>query len=166
MRGLIDRQAITDVLVEYCYALDTMELERLLPLFATDCVVDYGPDERLRSSGADALVKSLERLWRWTRTSHHVSNIGIRFTGSGNAEVVSYVYAWHERVDGSTAIICGQYADTFVRNAAGWQIAARRMLMNACSDTFTVEINKLERRQPPPGWCAPDLDNSGDSTRK
>ena len=155
---LADRQAITDVLVEYCCALDLMDLPALAALFTDDCVVEYGPGEFLRSRGSAALGKSLERMWRWSRTSHHLSNVLIRFTGNDTAISRSYVHAWHERPDGSTATIFGQYHDRFVRREQLWRIAERRMLMNGCDAGFTVNINRLERRPPPPGWTAPDMD--------
>ena len=153
-----DRQAIADVLVEYCCALDLMDLPALAALFTDDCVVEYGPGEFLQSHGSAALAKSLERMWRWSRTSHHLSNVLIRFDGSDAAFCRSYVHAWHERPDGSTATIFGQYRDRFVRREQLWRIAERRMLMSGCDAGFTVNINRLERRPPPPGWRAPDMD--------
>lgn len=155
---LADRQAITDVLVEYCRALDLMDLRALAALFTEDCVVEYGPGEFLRSRGSAALGKSLERMWRWSRTSHHLSNVLIRFKGDDAAVSSSYVHAWHQRPDGSTATIFGQYHDRLVRQERGWRIAERRMLMNGCDAGFTVNINRLERMPPPPGWRAPDID--------
>ena len=157
-RRLADRQAIADVLVEYCCALDVMDLPALAALFTDDCVVEYGPGEFLQCRGSAALAKSLERMWRWSRTSHHLSNVLIQFDGSDAALSRSYVHAWHERPDGSTATIFGQYRDRFVRQEQSWRIAERRMLMNGCDAGFTVDINRLERRPPPPGWKAPDMD--------
>lgn len=157
-RRSADRQAIADVLVEYCCALDLMDLPALAALFTDDCVVEYGPGEFLQSHGSAALAKSLERMWRWSRTSHHLSNVLIRFDGRDAAFCRSYVHAWHERPDGSTATIFGQYHDRFVRQEQLWRIAERRMLMNGCDAGFTVNINRLERMPPPPGWKAPDMD--------
>ena len=155
---LKDRQAITDVLVQYCRALDLMDLPAVAALFTDDCVVEYGAGEFLRSRGSAALRKSLERMWRWSRTSHHLSNVLIRFEGDDAAVSSSYVHAWHERPDGSTATILGQYHDRFVRRPEGWRISERRMLMNGCDAGFTVNINRLDRAPAPPGWTAPDID--------
>lgn len=155
---LIDRHEITDVLIEYCRTLDRMDLPRLSSLFTDDCVVDYGPEDRLQSRGAAELEKSLQRMWRWSRTSHHLTNVQIRFCSDNEAMVNSYVYAWHERVDGSTATILGQYNDKFSREVDGWQIATRRMVMNGCDSGFIVNINRFERLPPPEGWVAPNID--------
>jgi len=155
---LQDRQAISDLLVTYCCALDRMDLNTLATLFTADCIVDYGPDARLQSHGSAALAKSLQRMWRWSRTSHHLSNIKIHFEGKDEAKAISYVFAWHERPDGSTATVLGQYHDRLQRQADGWRIAERRMLMNGCDAGFKVDIHRFERVVAPAGWVAPDLD--------
>ncbi len=166
LQELIARQQITDVLIEYCCALDRMDLPRLSALFTEDCVVDYGPQEALKARGAAALEKSLERMWRWSRTSHHLTNARIDFAGDDEAHVRSYVYAWHERADGSTATVLGQYEDRFVRQDKRWRIAERRMLMNGCDAGFTVDINRFERIAAPDGWVAPNIDgNAEDDAR-
>ena len=155
LRQLCDTLEITRVLNEYCAALDRMDLPRLCALFTEDCLVEYGPEEWLQSRGAANLENSLARMWRWARTSHHLSNVQVEFTGDGEARVQSYVQAWHERPDGSSATIFGQYHDRFVRQDAGWRIAERRMLMNGSDSGFAVNINPLERIPPPEGWQPP-----------
>ncbi len=155
---LLDRQAISDLLITYCRALDRMDLAALAALFTVDCNVDYGPDARLKSHGSAALEKSLQRMWRWSRTSHHLSNIQIHFEGRDEAKAISYVFAWHERSDGSSATILGQYHDRLRRQGDGWRIAERIMLMNGCDAGFKVDIHRFKRKAAPAGWVAPDLD--------
>jgi len=157
-RELIDRQAINDVLVEYCCALDRMDLPRLAALFTDDCLVEYGPEPALQSRGAAALEKSLQRMWRWRRTSHHLSNVQDELIAPDEARVGSYVYARHERTDGSTATIFGQYRDRFLRIGERWRIAERRMEMNGSDAGFKVNIHPFERLPAPKGWVAPDID--------
>ena len=158
LQELVDRQEISDVLIAYCCALDKMDLPAIVALFTQDCLVDYGPDKRLQSRGSSALAESLERMWRWSRTSHHLSNIQIQFEKSDSSSTVSYVLAWHERPDGSTATIMGQYHDRLVREIEGWRIKERRMVMNGCDVGFTVNINPFERIPAPKGWQTPDID--------
>jgi ketosteroid isomerase-like protein len=158
LRELVDRQAITELLNEYCRALDLMDLDSVAAVFTADCVVEYGPEERLRSRGAAGVAQSLQRMWRWARTSHHLSNVQIVFKGANAARATSYVLAWHERPDGSTATIWGQYQDILTRTPAGWRIARRTQMMNGNDAGFTVNIHRLKRRKPPPGWVAPNID--------
>ncbi len=156
---LADRQEISDLLIEYCRALDLMDLPAIARVFTEDCEVEYGPEERLRSHGAAGVAKSLERMWRWARTSHHLSNIQIAFDGTDRARAVSYVLAWHERPDRTTATVMGQYHDELLRGKNGWRIARRRMEMNGSDAGFTVNLHRTRRKAPPPGWVAPNIDN-------
>lgn len=158
LREVGDRIAITDVLVRYCRHLDEMSLDGIPDLFTADCVVSYGPDPLLESHGAAALAHSLQRLWRWSRTSHHLSNVGIRFIDDAHARASSYVIAWHERPDGSTATLFGSYEDDFTRQGERWLVARRRQEMHGCDAGFRVNLHRLVRRPPPKGWEPPQID--------
>src|SRR5438552_860540 len=92
---LADRQEIADLLHEYCRALDLMDLAAIAAVFTEDCRVEYGPEDRLRSQGASGVAKSLERMWRWARTSHHLANGQIAFEAPDPAPSGSYRLAWH-----------------------------------------------------------------------
>ena len=162
---LADRQEISELLIEYCRALDVMDLPAIARVFTEDCEVEYGPEERLRSKGAEGVAKSLERMWRWARTSHHLSNIQITFDSADRARSISYVLAWHERPDGSTATVMGQYHDELQRGKDGWRIARRRMEMNGSDAGFTVNLHRTQRRKPPAGWVAPNIDGPQDKKR-
>ncbi len=158
LQQLLDKQAIEEVLIDYCRCLDEMALDDLAALFTDDCAVSYGPGPALESQSRADLAKSLQRMWRWSRTSHHLANARIWLDGD-QARAVSYVEAWHERPDGSSATIWGQYRDRLVRQAGTWLIAERRMEMNGSDAGFTVNIYPLDRRPPPDGWTAPDIDH-------
>ncbi|MGG5821274.1 nuclear transport factor 2 family protein [Falsiroseomonas sp. HW251] len=158
LREFGDRIAIAEVLARYCRHLDEMNLDGIPPLFTRDCLVSYGPDPLLESHGAEALARSLQRLWRWSRTSHHLSNIEISFDDDAHARVRSYVIAWHERDDGSTATLFGSYCDEFLRDGEIWRIARRRQEMHGSDAGFRVNLHRLARRPPPRGWQPPQID--------
>ena len=160
--GLQDRADIEDVLVDYCRHLDRMDLPALAQLFTPDCRVIYGPDPHLMAEGQAALAASLARMWRWTRTAHHMANVRVWFDTTDSAHSESYVHAWHERPDGSTATIFGRYLDQFARTQQGWRISERRMEMNGADAGFRVAIPQAPRCLPPAGWVAPaGLDGPG-----
>jgi ketosteroid isomerase-like protein len=160
LKELTDREEILFLLHEYCRTLDAMELDTLAAIFTEDCVVEYGPEDRLKSNGRAAVRQGLERLWRWKRTSHHLSNVQIHFPHSDEATALSYIIAWHERPDGGTATVWGQYHDVFVRTPSGWRLKRRRQTMNGNDAGFTVNLFPSERRPPPPGWVAPVIDRA------
>ena len=147
---LRDKQAITELLFAYCAYLDRMDLDALASLFTDDCHVDYGPEEHMRSSGSQQLRRDLTRMWRWKRTSHHLSNVMISLDGDNrHADAPSYVIAWHERPDGSTATMLGRYQDRVVRVGEQWRIAQRRQELTGNDASFDVRINPFVRLDPP-----------------
>ena len=158
IKRLFDHREIGRTLIAYCVHLDHMDLAALADLFTANCEVDYGNDPHLRSMGRASLAKSLERMWRWTRTSHHLANVMIDFEGDNAARATSYVFAWHERPDGSTVTMMGQYHDRLERAQNRWLIARRRMTMNGSDREFSVPIHRTDRLMPPDGWIAPDID--------
>ena len=152
LRHLEDKQAITEVLYAYCAHLDRMDLDALADLFTADCVVEYGPEPRLQSRGSDGLRGDLARMWRWARTSHHLSNVMVALDGdSVNAGATSYVIAWHERPDGSTATMMGQYRDRLAKTDGRWRISRRRQELTGNDAGFDVNINRFERLPRPDG---------------
>lgn len=142
-----DRLAITRLLHRYCGMLDRMELALVPELFTDDCVVVYGPEERMQSQGAASLAQSLRRLWRFARTSHHLSNIEIDFDGPDRACGRSYVLAWHQQSDGASRTLYAQYHDRFIRTAAGWRIAERRQYTNGSDVPWDLALAESERLQ-------------------
>jgi ketosteroid isomerase-like protein len=159
-RDLADRQDITDVLNAYCECLDRMDLDALVELFTADCSVDYGTGPWLQSTGRDALRRNLQELWRWSRTSHHLSNVSIEIAREGEgarARALSYVLAWHEAADGSTATMMGRYEDRLRKEGGRWWIACRRQLLMGNDEGFDVRINPFRGRIPP-GTRSPEAE--------
>ena len=155
IKKILDEREIKAVLIEYCCALDRMDLGAIAHLFSEDCIVEFGADAKLNSRGPKALSKSLERMWRWERTSHHLSNISIKFSGLFKASSISYVTAWHERADKTTATIYGQYHDEFRQENERWVITKRKMFMNGSDSGFTVGIFPFKRKTAPENWISP-----------
>ncbi|MGZ6958370.1 MAG: nuclear transport factor 2 family protein [Ilumatobacteraceae bacterium] len=149
LRGLLDRQAITDVLHRYCRNVDLFRADKIAELFTDDCVVDYGPGQGGAIHGAaqlEAGLRSRAGLKRFSATSHHVSNIQIDFTDDDHASSVCYLYAWHAWTDSSRpdAYLWGQYHDRVVRRDNGWLIASRHLILAGQRD-FPIEWDWIGR---------------------
>lgn len=147
---LVDRAEIADRLHDYCRGLDAMDLDLLCSAFTEDCVVDYGPEPGMRTIGRVSLAQGLDRLmFRWVRTSHHLSNVQIELLGRDLARSVSYVMAWHEFPDRQTSTLYAQYHDTLRRDATGWRVQERRLVMTGGDANWEVSNHRLTRREDP-----------------
>jgi ketosteroid isomerase-like protein len=150
VRQLADRQAILDVAHAYCIHFDANEPDAVASLFTNDATVDYGP-EMPTIVGAGAIVAAISRGHDHTfaATSHHLSNVRIRFDGADAADVLAYVYAWHRYVDGSPdGELWGRYRYRFVRTDAGWRIASLVLQAAGTVDFHRGTMHPIGRRLP------------------
>lgn len=137
LEGLLDKAAIAEIIHAYCYHFDRAEAEDVLNLFTGDAVVDYGPDVPTMT-GIEEIGPMVARGLAdfFAATSHHISNITIRFDGPNAAHSVSYLYAWHRYQDGRpNSELWGQYHHEFRRASEGWKIS-RLVLCAAGSNDF------------------------------
>ena len=125
LRELVDRQQIEDLVHDYCTHVDRYEPEKVAALFTEDCVTGYGPFGGVRE-GRDVLERGFGfTLAGFAATSHHVSNLRLRFEGPDVALGYAYLYAWHRYPDDRPDYeIWGRYDDRFVRQPDGWRIAS------------------------------------------
>ena len=135
--GLIDKSEISDLISAYCFHFDRAEPEAVISLFTEDALIDYGPDVAPMSGKPEfgpMIERGLTNLF--AATSHHVSNIAIRFDDRNAATSISYLYAWHRYQDRpETSELWGQYHHSFRRTAAGWKIS-RLVLRAAGTENF------------------------------
>lgn len=137
LNGLLDKEAIADLIHAYCYHFDRAEADKVVSLFTSDAVVDYGPDVPTMT-GLEEISPMIERGLAsfFAATSHHISNIRILFDGPDVASSVSYLYAWHRYCDERpNSELWGQYHHTFQRTQDGWKIS-RLFLCAAGSHAF------------------------------
>ncbi len=126
--GLEDRQAIVDVTIRYCWAIDERRFEDFDDVFTKDARVDYGSLPTLE--GRDAVRAYVERVVApLDVTQHLVTNHQITQDDDG-IRSRCYFQAQHVRrgLDGGdNFIIAGIYRDAWSRTEAGWRIRARAL---------------------------------------
>jgi uncharacterized protein (TIGR02246 family) len=122
-----DEADVARVLNAYCYAVDALDVEAAVALFAEDCTFDWGHGRVAR--GHDGIRELLGSLTRWEATSHHLSNVVVEHDGPDAARAFSYVYAWHRVAEtGYVEQLWGQYHDALVRGADGaWRFEHRAL---------------------------------------
>lgn len=129
---LADRQAIVDLTVAYCWALDTRDWNALDEVFTPDATADLARDV----AGVDAIkARVAEALEPLDASQHLVATHQVTIDGD-RATCRCYLQAQHVKhgVDGGpNFIVAGRYEDELVRTSAGWRIS-RRTLVRTWTD--------------------------------
>jgi len=127
IQGLADRQAITDVIHGYGYALDDRDWDALRACFTPDVVGHYGGDPLRGYEAIEELCRTtLEPL---SVSQHLIGNVRVTVDGD-TAGATCYLHAQHVREGvpgGDQHVIAGCYRDRFARTDDGWRIRERRL---------------------------------------
>ena len=100
--------------------------------------------------GRESLVVALHTaLDNYERTSHHLGNIDIDFTGPDDAIADSTVIAWHRRRDGSEWTLYGRYVDKWVRTPDGWRMTERELRAAGAALAGTSRRSSRSAARPP-----------------
>lgn len=129
----LDRQAVKDVTIAYCWALDRHEFDRLSEVFLPDATARLGDEE---CDGIDAIIARVTRaLGPLDDSQHIISNHEVAIDGD-TATSRCYLHAQHVRrtADGGpNFVVAGRYEDRLERTPAGWRIR-RRVLTTMWTD--------------------------------
>jgi ketosteroid isomerase-like protein len=142
----VQRQLITETLQDYAYYVDRNDPEGLVSqVFCEDGAFELGA--RHAVVGRAELAKMFAKtLAPFRATSHHVSNVRVRFDGDERAESSAYVYAWHIAADDGHRIdLWGRYHDQLRLTADGWRIAVRRLTVAGSDGWQDAPFDLIER---------------------
>lgn len=128
IRALLDRQAIQDVLVSYCRAVDRADLDLLRSCYHPDATENHGGTfEGAATAYIDSIAPILPRGGIMTHTT---TNVLIALDGD-RAEVESHILAFARlKKDGEKfdSLTLARAIDRFEKRNGAWKIAARRMV--------------------------------------
>ena len=127
MSALEDKDAIRELLAEYCFLLDSYQLKEFGQLF-----VEGG--EWVSRNGSATGPAGIEQFLRQlvpepgpgTRRKHFTANIIIRLNGD-QAEVTSNFLVVRDTSAGPAIAVAGTYHDVVVRGGANWRFKSRRL---------------------------------------
>lgn len=123
-----DREDITQLTIDYCWALDTGRWDDLRSVFTADATADLG---RGGQSGIDEIIQRVSSaLGPLDDSQHMVSNHQISIDGT-TATGRCYLQAQHIRrgtPGGELYMVAGRYEDRYVKTEAGWRITYRRIV--------------------------------------
>ena len=123
LETLIAKQAITETLHRYCYAMDRIDPELGNQIWHPGGQAHYGATI-FDGAAPDFLAQTFELHRRAQGTSHQLSNIMIVVDGDA-ATSESYVHACI-RMDGNDIVVRGRYLDTWSCRDGEWRIDERR----------------------------------------
>ena len=155
--SLLEHQNIKDLEIRYAVAIDSKNWPLLQSCFASDGMVDYGP-EIGQHVGPDAIVAVVRGiLENLDATQHLTGNYQIRVDGD-EAFCVSYLHAQHyltEAAAGLTFTLGGIYRDTLARTADGWKIKLRKLETVWTTGNAGIFEEALRAQEKFPGSIAP-----------
>ncbi len=143
---LVQRQHIAETLHAYSHFVDRNDPAGLVTrVFCADGCFELGA--RHAVIGREELARMFAKtLAVFTATSHHVSNIDVRFEGDALAHSTAYVYAWHVHVEDKRRIdLWGRYHDTLRLTEEGWRIAVRRLSAAGTDGWANAPFDPVER---------------------
>jgi hypothetical protein len=129
LQHLVDKQAIRDLVMQYCRAIDRRQLELLKALYHEDAIDDHG------AFSAGPVGKFLELLPTildsMITTSHQILNHYIEVDGD-YAEGEVYMIAYHLTRDESgkeiEVIVGGRYLDQYEKRGGVWKFKYRKIV--------------------------------------
>jgi hypothetical protein len=129
IQGLLDKQAITEVLYRYARGVDRCDRAVLATVYWPDAEDDH----MVFKGSGDALLEYLSTAVRQMRTQHRLANILIEFDGPTRARSESYVVAYHNMAAPSgreEVVFGGRYLDRFEKRGGEWRISYRKLVMD------------------------------------
>jgi ketosteroid isomerase-like protein len=144
-----DREEISALLIDYCFALDRREFSRLASDVFSDNASFGGGGTNW--NGARQIAKRIEGTFAdFDGTAHMLNNVHIELDGD-RASSVAYITAWHWLKQtppgrpGSAAdwVMVAAYRDQHIRTQRGWRIVRRRFENIAPSNVGIGEMPKL-----------------------
>lgn len=124
-----DRLAIQDLMVSYCYAVDTLsDVGAVLAVFPEDGVLDLSGIGLPVCRGHAEIAAFFEGVFRdMSHHAHYLTNFRFRdYTGNA-AQATAYVIGMGRARAGHEVAVHGRYHFDAVRTPAGWKCARYSM---------------------------------------
>jgi hypothetical protein len=125
VQELVDRQAITDVVLRYCRGIDRLDLELVRDCYHPDATDEHGTFTGTRDEYVDWVAGVLTRF---TGTMHVVANQLVELDGDeALSETYGVAYHWGDPPDDQRRNFTTgfRYVDRFARRDGDWRIAGR-----------------------------------------
>jgi hypothetical protein len=127
MSALEDKDAIRELLAEYCFLLDSYRLKEFGELFLDNGVWTSRNGGATGPAAIEAFMRQLvPEPGPGTGRKHFTANIIIRLNGD-EAEVMSNFLVVRDTSAGPAIAVAGTYHDAVARDGANWRFRSRRL---------------------------------------
>jgi hypothetical protein len=127
MSALEDKDAIRELLAEYCFLLDSNRLQEFGQLFTEDGVWTSRNGSASGPAGIEALLRQIvSDSAPGSGRKHFTANIVIRLNGD-RAEVISNFLVVRDTATGPAIAVAGTYRDVVARQGAKWLFRSREL---------------------------------------
>ncbi len=127
MGELAEKDAIREVMAEYCFCLDNGRFAEMAALFAEDGTWDTAFGKGTGRAEIEALVRRIRQSANpRPRAIHHVTNIVIRLAGDTATCRSDWVVVQNSE-QGPKIGSAGSYADQMVKHGATWLFRYRKI---------------------------------------
>lgn len=125
---LLDRQAILDLVHDYCNAADRHDVDKMRLLYHEDAIDDHG---HFAKGPAKDFLDKLPQIQAPMRILHHnVTTTNIRIDGD-YAEGEIYIIAFHQVQEGDgryDLLVGGRYFDKYEKRDGIWKFSYRAIV--------------------------------------
>ena len=126
MSDLTEKDAIRELMAEYCFRLDNDRFADMAALFTEDGTWDTAFGKGTGRAGIEALVRSMRGTTPRPRAIHHVTNIVIKLEGT-TAKCFSNWMTVQNSAEGPKIGSAGSYSDDIVKQDGGWLFRYRKI---------------------------------------
>jgi hypothetical protein len=126
MSELAEKDAIREVMAEYCFRLDGDRFAEMAALFTADGTWDTAFGKGTGHDGIEALVRRIRGTGPRPRAIHHVTNIVIKLDGAA-AKCFSNWVTVQNSEQGPKIGSAGSYTDDMVKQDGAWLFRYRKI---------------------------------------
>ena len=126
MSDLAEKDAIRELMAEYCFRLDNARFADMAALFTEDGTWDTAFGKGTGRDAIEALVRRIRGPGPHARAIHHVTNIVIKLSGTTATGFSNWVTVQNSP-DGPKIGSAGSYSDDLVKQDGTWLFRYRKI---------------------------------------
>ncbi len=139
IQGLLDKQAISEVLMGYCRAIDRRDADLMRRVYWPDAVDDHA----VFTGDVEAFIAYSFPFLEGVVTSHAITNILIDICGENSAFSECYFSAFHDLPAEQGRLertVGGRYLDLHERRGGEWRIKSRTLAIDWYTEAPGVSV--------------------------